>query len=143
MNKKRFKIGDWVHISKIATRTQRTIENVRRSVLITTAQPTVVSGQIIGIKQFTTGKIAHGGEFERNYLYETTTHVVWAVSHGMMNKPIFAFDEDVIDMATTAVMQANMRLPIKWTGEWSEAARQELSNIMSGQVRDSRGRWIA
>jgi len=100
-----------------------------------------VNGMIVGLKRFMLGKYeASGPEFGEAYLGVTGTIVVWVIKQGLLNKPAYASDEDVIESAVPLRYQ----LPIMYQNqpEWSTKDRQVQREEVAKAPRDKKGRWV-
>jgi hypothetical protein len=108
-----------------------------------------VTGVIIGLKEFRLGNLngstyADLSDYETGggqaWLNVTRTFKAWVVIRGMMNKAIYACDEDIDHLQ---LQQPNFILPIKFTNPltFTERDRMRLSEESRSWPRDARGRW--
>ena len=152
-DKKRFKIGDWVHVKATMTTDYELVDGKQTKVVI--KDPSNITGQIVGLKRFCLGKY-YGGthpiypisvnnyfepdDFDPSYLLVTSTILVWEVKEGMLNKVIYACDEDVSDGVLTYPGQ---RVPLLHSikPSWTHQDRQNLRCETAKVPRDKKGQW--
>jgi len=144
MDRKRFKIGDWVSCTATAGRSYVRGNKQKWKRTIASKCKTKY-GQIVGIKRFSDG-LYNGsnlngfeGDYEQAYLTDITTVYVWEIKCGMMNKVIYAFDSDVFHM----VIPHNMKMPFLTglTWDWTKENRDEMREIAANQNRGPDGKF--
>ncbi len=107
-----------------------------------------VCGMIVGLKRFMLGNYEGSGyiggsgcsepELEEAYLNVTESVVVWVIKEGMLNKPVYALDEDVVG----AWGPKELPLLHQNQPEWDARDRQIQREAVANAPRNSRGRWI-
>ncbi len=109
-----------------------------------------VNGMIIGLKRFMLGKYEPSGYVggngynepspEEAYLSVSETIVLWVIKTGLLNKPVYALDEDVVE----SCIPVNYQLPVLFQNgyEWNTEDRQMMREYMANAPRDKKGRWI-
>lgn len=152
MNKKRFKIGDWVHVKATMTTDydNRDFDDESKKIKkVVVKKPANIIGQIVGLKRFHIGEYtpqghhqSYDGEWEPVQAYITVEEVitVWEIKQGMLNKAVYALDEDV----DSGALKAKMRLPLFYSRQpiWTDQDRQNMREEMADVPRDKNGRWI-
>ena len=148
---KKYKIGDWVQVNKVLTVVSEGDARVAYTTTVSGAWESITEtsffvAQIVGIKVFYSGKIEYyapecdpdtGYEYGGfNYLDVKDTIHAWAVKRGLMNKALYALDEDVCAAEP-------QELPVKWTNaiKWEDVDRKKQSEMMKLVPRDAKGRW--
>ncbi|KKK95395.1 hypothetical protein LCGC14_2673250, partial [marine sediment metagenome] len=67
-----------------------------------------VTGMIIGLKRFMLGTYEPGEHGDQAYLTVSGSIVVWVIKTGLLNTPVYALDEDVVE----ACIPLHYRLPV-------------------------------
>ncbi len=107
-----------------------------------------VNGMVIGLKRFMLGKYNPSGYCggngycepapEEAYLDVSETIVVWVIKAGLLNKPVYALDEDIQGA------WGPQQLPIMHQNQpdWDARDRQNQREEVANAPRDKNGRWI-
>ena len=90
MNKTRFSIGSVVEVKAIVEGV--TFEDKRRIERTELNEP--IYGKITGIKRIYRGVVERDYEYDNYFISEGFVYA-WAFRQGMMNKELFALDEDI------------------------------------------------
>lgn len=120
--------------------------------------PNSIEAVITGMKRFQEGEVFSSAS-GRSYSYDgdedyyipgginvIKTVILWEFRRGLINKPEYAFEEDIEEI-NTQFGKAKVRLyfPYFYPGqqpEWNDRLREEYSKAAKGQPRDKRGRFI-
>ena len=143
MDYKRFPIGRYVQASH--TITMGYDEGSR----VVVRKEDSVNGQVVGLKRFFTGHVEktsegydHMGSYycSEGYVANAKSVVVWAIRQGMLNRPVYALDEDVDDNIfwCSELFPVMHSIKVRWTQEDRRRLREEIRDI----PRDSKGRWV-
>jgi len=150
VNRNRFKIGDWVNIQNTVTSEyiQKDDKTIKKVIVKT---PSTITGQIVGLKKFQLGTYNEGragtgvyygfpDDFEPSYLDVTAVVTVWEIKRGMLNKVVYACDEDVYP----SLSFPGQKIPLlhSFRKPWRDADKANLREEMRHVPRDSKGRWL-
>ncbi len=97
-----------------------------------------VCGVIAGLKRFMLGEYNPRKYEDQAYLIVSGSIVVWVIKTGMLNAPVYALDEDVVN----AVGPSQLPVLFQNSYEWSTEDRQMVREIVANAPRDKNGRWI-
>lgn len=158
MNKKRFEIGNWVHAKATMVTDydndfasyDEDINKKRMKVIV--KKPANIIGQIVGLKRFQLGEYRAGGasygygcggepDFEQAWLLVIEVITVWEIKQGMLNRAVYALDEDV---DSNVVISLKTKLPVFYSRQpvWTERDKQNMREEMANMPRDKKGRWV-
>lgn len=131
IRKRRFKIGDWVHVTSETVKTRP--HHSKRSVAESDVS---LFGQIVGIGKLYSGKVESDFEYG-NYFVPSKCHEVWLVRTGMMNRPIMAKDDGIEKTPPRKLPLMNSRY------QWEDSQREEMRKIANETPRNSKGQWLS
>lgn len=141
-NYQQFSIGDFVRVSKLVAIGASPVSSptgyTDKKKVISFNRLESIIGQIAGIKVFRLGK-THYDEDGNYFVSEGKAVICWEIRKGLLNKPVYAFPEDIELLPVNEVEE----LPVLCSRQpaWLDKWRDDLSIYSKDRPRDKDGRW--
>jgi len=126
----KYMIGDYVEVKATVIP-----KYIKHGIRILARTEKLQRGKITGIKKMFTGKVNY--DFEDRCFEQNECIAVWEIRAGLLNKPIYALDKDVIKC------ERHQPFPLLAANsyKWSEQDKRNLSEDSKNWPRDEKGRW--
>jgi hypothetical protein len=149
---RQFEIGDWVKVTKSISLVSG---GGKRRVIDTSLSGNRI-GKISGVKCFRTGSIVNDLGYDEwghcdggiYFCADATSIICWEIKTGLLNKPIYAFPEDIklcsikeIEGRVLPILEGDFKSV--WKGKYGKKVKESLSQDSKFWPRDEKGRWIS